>query len=307
MATYQTYQQVGLKEDVSDIITNISPTKTPFQSSIGSEKVHNTLFQWQEDSLRAAAANAKVEGADPSDITATPTVMRTNYTQILEETVKTSGTADVVSKYGRAKESAYQMAKTAAQLKRDLERAMVGAATDKAVGAAAVARTFASYHYQINTSGTSNVIYTGAGPAALSEAKLLEALQVSFNAGADPTRIMVTPGNSLIVADFAKASGRYRTIDNGAGDKATSAIINVVDLYVSPFGEQRVVVNRFLKTLNTLVYEPAQWKRATLRDWTRETLAKTGDSLKQMLIGEFSLKHANFSASALIVEGTTGF
>jgi hypothetical protein len=281
MATYQTYQQVGLKEDVSDIITNISPTKTPFQSSIGSEKVHNTLFQWQEDSLRAAAANAKVEGADPSDITATPTVMRTNYTQILEETVKTSGTADVVSKYGRAKESAYQMAKTAAQLKRDLERAMVGAATDKAVGAAAVARTFASYHYQINTSGTSNVIYTGAGPAALSEAKLLE--------------------------DFAKASGRYRTIDNGAGDKATSAIINVVDLYVSPFGEQRVVVNRFLKTLNTLVYEPAQWKRATLRDWTRETLAKTGDSLKQMLIGEFSLKHANFSASALIVEGTTGF
>jgi hypothetical protein len=305
MATYQTYQQVGIKEDVSDIISNISPTKTPFSSGLGTEKVNNTLFQWQEDSLRAAAANAKVEGADPSDITVTPTSMRTNYTQILEETVKTSGTADVVSTYGRAKESAYQMAKTAAQLKRDFERACVGAATDKSAGDASTARTFASYHYQINTSGTSNVSYTGAGPAALSETFLLTNLQVCFNAGSDPTRIMVTPANSLIIADFAKASGRYRTINNGSGKE--QAIINVVDLYVSPFGEQKVVVNRFLKTLNTLVYEPDMWKVAVLRNWTRETLAKTGDSLKQMLIGEFSLMHKNFSASGIIVEGETGF
>src|SRR5512139_2382412 len=102
MATYQTYQQIGIKEDISDIITNISPTKTPFQSGLGNDKVANTLFQWQEDSLRSAAANAAVEGADGTDITATPTVMRTNYTQILQETIKVSGTSDAVATYGRA-------------------------------------------------------------------------------------------------------------------------------------------------------------------------------------------------------------
>ena len=66
MATYQTYQMVGIKENVSDVITNLSPRKTPFQSAIGNEKVTQPLFQWQEDSLRAVATNAAVEGADAS-------------------------------------------------------------------------------------------------------------------------------------------------------------------------------------------------------------------------------------------------
>ena len=61
MATYQTYQQIGIKEDISDIISNISPTLTPFQSSIGKESVSNTLYQWQEDSLSSVAENAMVE------------------------------------------------------------------------------------------------------------------------------------------------------------------------------------------------------------------------------------------------------
>jgi hypothetical protein len=81
----------------------------------------------------------------------------------------------------------------------------------------------------------------------------------------------------------------------------------VVNLYVSPFGEQKVQLNRFQKAGNTLVFDPANWKKAVYRNWTRETLAKTGDAQRQMLIGEFSLKHVNQSASGIIVEGTTGF
>jgi hypothetical protein len=43
--TYTSYDVVGKKEDVSDIITNISPTTTPFQTLIGKESVNNVLFQ----------------------------------------------------------------------------------------------------------------------------------------------------------------------------------------------------------------------------------------------------------------------
>ena len=50
---FHTYDQVGIKEDISDVISNITPTNTPFQTLIKTEKVHNTLFQWQEDSLAA--------------------------------------------------------------------------------------------------------------------------------------------------------------------------------------------------------------------------------------------------------------
>jgi hypothetical protein len=300
MATFQTYTEVGVKEDISDIITNISPRKTPFLSSIGGEKVHQPLFQWQEDSLRSvngtsAAAN---EGADPSDITVTPTVMRSNQTQIFVEAVKVAGTVQATMAYGRAKELAYQMSKTAAALKRDLENAYVGTAQTGNVGSASssTARLMIGAQAQIVAG---NVATLGA-TTALSESALLAQLGVAFNAGSDPTRIMVTPSNSIVVASFASASGRYRTFS----DPKSNNIVNAVNLYVSPFGEQKVEINRFIKAKNTLIYEPDMWSKATLRPWTRETLAKTGDAEKQMIIGEFSLKHKNFGAGALIIDNT---
>ena len=76
-----------------------------------------------------------------------------------------------------------------------------------------------------------------------------------------------------------------------------------MDLYVSPFGEVKVYLNRFLKAGDTLVFDPENWKQCTLRGWTRETLAKDGDNMKMMIVGEFSLKHKNQKASAVIREG----
>jgi hypothetical protein len=303
MAMITTYEAVGIKEDISDVITNISPTKTPFQSAIGNEKVTQTLFQWQEDSLRNVAVNAVAEGADASDATIVPTVMRSNVTQILQETVKVSGTMDVVSTYGRAKESAYQLAKSSAQVKRDLENAYVGTKQTKVTGddTTPTARKCAGYQAQI---AAGSITYTGAGPAPLDEPHLLTALQNAYTAGADPSTVSVTPSNSLIVAAFAKASGRYRTINDGSD--TNTKVVNAVDLYVSPFGPVRVIINRFQATGDTLIYDPSMWSKATLRPWFRETLAKTGDSLRQQIVGEFSLKHKNFAASSLVVEGTTG-
>lgn len=306
MATYQTFQQVGIKENISDIITNLTPTKTPFQSNIGTEKVHNVLFQWQEDSLRSVAVNAQVEGADPSFITATPTVMRNNVTQIMSEAVVVAGTADTVTVYGRAKEMAYQMQKSASQVKRDFENGLVGTAQTLVTGNSTTARQFAGVQPQI---AAANITYNGgtiASPVALTEAKVLTALQTVFVSGGEPTRIQVTPSNSAVFAGFAQAAGRYRTIP---GEKVgdSSGIVNVVNFYVSPFGEQKVEINRFLKQYNTLVYDPKQWAKAVLRPWTREALAKTGDASKQMIISEQSLKHKNFLASGLIVEGVSGY
>lgn len=296
MALFQTYEQVGIKEDISDIISNISPTQTPFQTAIGNEKVTNTLFQWQEDSLRAVAANPVLEGADASFITVDPTVMRNNHTQIFAEAVQVSGTTDAVSTYGRARESAYQLAKSSKQLKRDLENAYVGTAQAAVAGADATARQMAGYQVQTDTSTN---VYTGGASTAPSETNFLTCLQDIFQNGADPSIIQVTPANSVVFAGFAAAAGRYRTLQTGGDDKA---LVNVVNLYVSPFGQQKVQVNRFLKASDSLVFDPSMWSKVTLRPWTRETLAKTGDSLKQMIVGEFSLKHKNVKASGIVIE-----
>lgn len=291
MTQYVSYDMVGIKEDVSDVISNITPTKTPFQSLIGSEKVTQTNPQWQEDTLRDEADNKKIEGHTAADTARTPTTMRSNYTQIIADTIKVSGTADAVSTYGRAKESAYQMAKVAAELKRDLEYAFVGIGVNAAVaGDSATPREMASAFSLIDS--TMRKI-TGGASTKVDEADVLSMLQACYDEGSDPDVLMVTPTNSLEIAAFVSDDGsRTRDVGN------TKKVVNVVDVYVSPFGEVKVVLNRFLAAKHTLLFDPDMWKKLTLRPWTRETLAKTGDNLSMMLLGEFSLKHKNFFASS---------
>ena len=297
MALYDSFAQVGKKEDVSDIITNLSPTKTPFQTSIGGMKVYNTLFQWQEDSLAAASgSNYQIEGFTASDATLIPTVMRSNYTQIFQKTIKVSETADAISTYGRAKEAAYQMAKAAAEVKRDLEMTLVGNATQAAVAGAtgATARQMAGVTNQIAAGVTTK---TGATSNPITEALLLTNLQACYTNGADPSTISVTPADSIVVAGFAAATGRLRDMNDGPSGQT---IVNAVTVYVSPFGQQSVVLNRFQYQYETIIYDPGMWKLATLRPWTRETLAKTGDNMLMMLVGEFSLMHKNQLATGRI-------
>jgi hypothetical protein len=136
---------------------------------------------------------------------------------------------------------------------------------------------------------------------------LVNAIQSAFIAGGDPTRILVTPSNSVVLASFASASGRYRVVSEPSNGNKT-ALVNAVNLYVSPFGEQVVELDRFLKAKHTLIYDPDMWSQATLRPWTRENLAKVGDSERQLIVGEFGLKHKNFAASALVLDNlATGF
>lgn len=291
MATYTTYDTVGIKEDVSDVISNLTPTKTPFLTLIGSDKTKSRKFEWLEDELAAVRDNANVEGFEATDATLSPPVQRDNYTQILEKTFKISETEDAVDQYGRAKETAYQTVKAGKELKRDLEHAYVGRDQAAVLGnGSTTARRTASATQQVDAA----VTVDGAG-AALSEAMVLDAGQKAYEEGAEPTYLMVKPVDALKVAGFANSAGRTREI-SGDGRK----IVNVIDLYVSPFGEYKVVLNRFLKHDVAWLLDPEMWKNVTLRPWTRQPLAKTGDSSRQMIVGEFGLKNTNFKSSPLI-------
>ena len=292
MALYSSYDVVGAAEDISDIISNLSPTKTPFLMSIGTTSVHNKLFQWEEDALRAVQTNAQLEGFTAADATLTPTTLRNNVTQILEKTIKVSMTTEAEKLYGRAKETAYQIAKGAEEVKRDLENALVGVLQASVNSGIGVARQFASAPFQIAAGVT-----TAGGTLALTEAMVLANHQLVYNAGGDPSVMMIKPADSIIVANFAAATGRVR--DPGSiGDPYK--IVNSVKVYISPFGELKIVLNRFQKATNVMTYDPDMWKLCVLRNWSRTMLAKTGDNEMHNIVGEFSLKHLNQSASGLI-------
>ena len=311
--TYKTYDQVGKKEDIEDIIYDISPTLTPFTSTIGTSTASAVLHQWQQDQLSSVGANAVAEGADAGTASADSTELKSAYTQIFSKVVQTSGTADVVEKYGRGSELQYQIAKKGKEMRRDIEHAFVGAGqaggsgsndiNSSAEGVTAVydessnTRTLTSAQNQINADTTSS--NSGSGRDFLGTAGedlLMDVLEKVYTEGGEPNQIQVTPSHAVNIAGFAASSGRTRDFDVG------TKLVNAVDLYVSPFGECAVVPNRFLKSSDCLVLDTEYWSRAVLRPMQTIVLAKTGDSDKRQMLTEQTLVCENDKASGLITD-----
>ena len=290
MTTLVTYAMVGVAEDVSATIANISPSATPFQSMIKSEKVHSRTFEWLEDSLRASAATALVEGADSSMTAVGQPTTRSNTTQIIGESFQVSATSDAVKTHGRAKETAYNLAKVLKQVKLDVEKSMVGVSQAAVVGTASAARKMASIDQQISTTVDSGSNSTDP----LTEAKLLELGQTCYTNGSDPSVLMIKPADSTIIAGFASSSNRQRDL----ADNKT--LVNAIDVLVTSFGTYRVVLNRECLATNAYLIDPSMFKQAVLRPFTRTLLAKTGDSDKHMVVGEVSVKHSQFADSGMI-------
>ncbi|QDP52886.1 MAG: putative major capsid protein [Prokaryotic dsDNA virus sp.] len=286
---------VGQKEDVEDIIYDISPTDTPFTSSIGSSTANGILHQWQQDSLAAVAANAALEGADAADTAVANTTMKTNRTQIFVKDVSVTNTAEAIGKYGRASEMSYQIAKKGAEMKRDIEHAFVGleqAGADEDT-AASTGRTLTS---AINQIAAGNI---DTDDEAFDEADLLTVMQTVYTEGGNPNQIQVTPAGSVKIAALAKAGAQ-----SGRDFGNETRYVNAIDVYVSPFGTYSIIPNRFMKSGTALLVDPEYWSRAVLRPMQTINLSVTGDSTKKQLVTELTLVCENDKASGALQDKT---
>ena len=298
--TFTTFDAKGIREDLSNIITNIAPEETPYMSNIGRESVSNSLFEWQTDTLAAAAANKQLEGDDVASFDAvTATVRLQNYAQISRKTIVLSATEEVVNKAGRRSELAYQIAKRGSELKRDQEFSMLNGAV-AAAGSTSVARGTASLGAYIKTNvdmqtNGANPSYTTLPNSArtdgnvrtFTETILKNVIQQVWAAGGTPKILMVGPVNKQRVSGFTGlASTRYNL--NG-GDKPAT-IVGSADLYVSDFGQVAIVPNRFQRERDAWVLDPEYAKVTTLRPYQQIELAKTGDADRRLLIVEFGHK-----------------
>ena len=122
--TYDSYDMVGIREDLEDMIYDISPDETPFYTKASKAKAKNTFHEWQTDALRSSAVNAHIEGDDTVADAMSATSRLGNYTQIFKNAVVIPGTDVGLNKAGRAREMAYQVLKIAKEQKLDIEKAM---------------------------------------------------------------------------------------------------------------------------------------------------------------------------------------
>jgi len=290
MATFKTYDAIGNREDLTNIIYDISPTETPFMSTVGKSKAKATYHEWQTDSLTDATAdNAAVEGADATYGTLAPTSRVGNYTQIMQKTVQVSNTQNSVDSAGRAKETAYQLTKASSELKRDIEKTMLSANTQVA-GDSSTARQLGAIQSWLTT----NVVDTAGAP--ITETMLKEAVLDAYTAGGNPTMLLVSPANKQIVSTFPGiAEQRYAAPSSGQ-----TKIVGAADVYMSDFGTLSVVPDRFIDDDVSLVLDPSMFSVAYLRPFQQQELAKTGDSNKHQMLTELTLQVKNEASSAIM-------
>ncbi len=315
--TFITYDAKGLRENLSDAIYRISPEETPFQSAIGKESVDATYNEWQTDALAAAGANAVVEGDEAGFIAATPTVRLGNYAQISRKSVLVSGTLERVSKAGRKSEMALQLAKKAAELKRDME--FIATQNQAAnAGATAVARLTAGLESFLRTStsrgagganptlsggtaGYPNAAPTDGTQRAFTETLLKTVCQANYTAGGKASVLMVGPTQKGVASTFVGlANNRWNV---GGGMKPIAAVASV-EIYVGDFHTLHIVPNLFQRDRTAFLLDPTQASIAFLRPFFTKDIAATGDAEKKLLIVAWMLKVNTEAAHGVIADLT---
>ena len=311
--TYSTYDANGQREDLSDIIYNISPTDTPFMSGIGKSKATAVLHEWQTDALAAAASNNhQIEGDEIAFAAPTATARINNRTQISRKSVIVSGTLDSVSKAGRNNELAYQISKASKELKRDMETTLCHNQTHHA-GSDTAARKLSGLPtwIQANTSKAANGANGQSGGAdvpghartdgtqrAFTEAQLKDVVKQCWDNGGDPSMIMLGSFNKQKLSGFTGGSTRFDPAEN-------KRLVASVDIYESDFGALTAVPNRFQQARSAYVLQPDMWAVSFLRDFQLQDLAQSGDAQKKFLLAEYTLESRNQAASGGIFDLTT--
>ena len=301
--TYLRYTSIGVREDLANVTYDISPTDTPVMSSIGKARATQTNHEWQTDALAAATtANALIEGDDAAAASLSPTTRVGNYTQIVGKTVQVSGTLEAVDKAGRKSEKAYQLAKAASEIKRDIETIIMANQAKTNGTATSGARkmgSFLSYITSNVSKGSAGTNPTGDGSDIRSdtttrtflESMLKDIAQQVFEDGGTPKMLVVPPGLKATVSGFAGvAQQRYVT-----GAEPTT-IVAAAGAYLSDFGLISIVPDRFMRSTDSLLIDPEYAALAYLRPFQTNDLAKTGDSDKTQILAELTLEVRNEKA-----------
>jgi len=317
-ATFSSFTVIGQREDLIDIIYDISPQDTPIMSSIGKGSARAVYHEWQTDSLAAATtANAAVEGADATDASVSPTTRLGNYTQIVTKTIRVSGTLESVDKAGRKSEKSYQLAKASAELKRDIET-IITANQGRSAGDATTARTMGSLLSWIKTNSSVNgTSVTGVDPTTIgvstrtdgttrtfTEALLKDVIQEVFVSGGTPTLAVMRPALKQKVSGFTGNAAYRVNTDNSVGNVT---VVAGADLYQSDFGILQLVSDRFMRDSDreVLVLDPEYAEMSYLRPFQTTDLAKTSDGERSAIIAELTLTVRQEAAHGIVADLNT--
>jgi len=303
----ETFDRVGIREDLTDIISNISPTETPFQSAISSGSAKGTFHEWQTDSLAAPTDNKAVEGAIAVADSRGATTRLGNYTQIADKVIAVTGSDQAADNAGRSQEMAYQVAKAGLEIKRDMETTLVGTNKSREAGSSGTARELAPVLSWIATNesaagdggapaGDGTDARTDGTPRAFTESMLTSVIDATWLSGGNPTTIMCNSTQKRKITGFTGNAGtKFKNVDD-------KTIVNAVDVYEGDYGALMVVPNRFMRQREVFLIEPDMWSVDYYRPFQTQDLAITGDSVSKQMLTEYTLCSKQEAANGIIAD-----
>lgn len=306
--TFTTTQAVGNREELSDVVSRITPEDTPIYSMIPKGKSVSVNPEWETDELAAPEENIVPEGNEYDFDAVTPPDRMGDYTQIVRKTWVISGTQEVVDEAGRVQKRKYQKAKKGVELRKDIELAIVtnnasvGGATRELGGMPTWVET------NVNRGGGSNggynqgtgltVAATNGSQRAFTKTIMDDVMQQDYQSGANFRHFFGSPYVKSVFVGFMSDSN-VAPFRCAVSDGKNNTIIANADVYEGPFGKIMVHPNR-VQTANAAVARNGffldhdmvefLWLRKIQED---KDIAKTGDADKGVIIGEGTLKVKN--------------
>ena len=310
---FDTYDSVGIREDLSDMIYNVDPSATPFYSKSSKTKAKNTLVEWQTQALRGSAVNAHIEGDSTSADAVTPTVRLGARTQIFKNAVVVSDTDEAVDNAARSKELAYQTLLIAKEQKLDIEKALF-ANQGNVGGSNVLARktggvpswlitnvNFQNGNGGANPTGDGSNARTDDGTAtAFSQTKFDDVMQSIWEEGGKPDTVYLSAFQMNVALGFTGNNNQRSAVQ--AGDET---VVKSLAVYVTPWGTVQFQPSRENRSQDVFILQDNMWECAVLRGTKNVALAKNGDNTTRQVTTELALCSKNEKANGAIYDNTT--
>lgn len=290
----KTYDAVGNREDLTDIVAVVAQSETPLFSGLQKVKAAGVTHEWQTDDLATGSDNAQIEGADYSFSIPDARSRVSNNTQIFSKTIKVSKTQEAVSVAGIDDEFAYQMEKRMKEIATDVEEALITGTGNS--GASGTARRLKGILSFITTNVETG---TGTGTEALTEGMYNDLLQTIWLAGGRPDYTYVNGFQKRQISSFSTSNTRYLEV-TGEG-----ALKNTIAVYESDFGRQRIELDPFMSNDVVAALQRDMWKVAVLRGIKYDDVPSLGSYKAGVIEGELTLEARNEKSSGKVTGLTT--
>ena len=318
-----TFAQIGIREDLADIVYRIDPEETPFQSNIStSGRATNRYVEWQIQTLASpSTSNFQLEGDEPSATAATARSRIGNRCAISYKAFAVTTTANAVDVAGIDDELDEQRLLRGLELKRDMEVILLNNNAQAAGGPLTVTQCSGLATYITNTDNTGTDRFTAATGdgtdawnfsastvRALSLTILNGALKEAYIDGGSPDFVMLSPDKKIDFSGLALASsisGAVQVRQNISKTEAAT-IVGSVESWLSDFGSLAVTVNRQMASdtsfldITAFMVDSKYAEVAFLEPMQNRPLGTTGLADREMIFANYTLKIGAPKAHAFV-------